>query len=286
MGIATARAAMLGFAMAALLPAVTTSPASAQPLGIPATEPQTAVKEGTVGAQLLLPFFTVDTVNPNGPTTFWAIRNETTSDLDLVVSYYTTDGVLQRAVAVDDLGRKAVLTANVRTAVTDYSLAIDPTTDFASGYATIATVGDEAVIHGDYFLLNDGSNFASGSRLVNIDPTSNGNDLCTRFSMRFLDSALVFDSGTLYTIWVTESSTLAYSIYDEAGGDPQLANSIAVVAGVTQISASDLMIAGLDLEFGAIEFQFSGGVIGHISAVLDAFGRYSVGYEATCLDPT
>ncbi len=273
-----------GFAMA-LLPAVTTSPVIAQPLDLPAATAPRAAKTGIVGAELLLPFFAVDTVNQSGLTTLWAIRNESTSGVDVVVSYYTTDGALQRAVTVEDLGRKAVLTVNVRGAVTEHSLAIDPASGFASGYVTIATAGSEAVIHGDYFLLNDAENFASGSRLVNIDPASNGNDLCNRFSMRFLDSALVFDSGTLYTIWVAESSTLAYSVYDEAGGDEQLSNILPVAAGVVRISANDLMSAGLDLEFGAIEFQFSGGAVGHISAVLDAFGRYSVGFEATCLDP-
>ncbi len=37
-------------------------------------------------------------------------------------------------------------------------------------------------------------------------------------------------------------------------------------------------------DFGAIEFQLAGGMRGHVSATLSASNRYSVSYEATCLD--
>ncbi len=269
-------------------------PAAGQPPGTAAEAPTTN-KEGTFGSRLLLPFYAVDTVSPGGPTTLWAIRNESTSAVQVTVRYFTNDPPQppQPPQAQHEemitLGAKAISTVNIGLIVAPNDLAVDQD-GFARGYVTFATTGDEAVIHGDYFLLNDAENFASGSRLVNVDPNSSGNDLCNRFSMRFLDSQLFFDSGTLFTVWadVTEPYLLSYSVYSQAGGAEQLFHSLSVNSVVAQMSANFLMSAlpGLDLEFGAIEFQFPGQTVGHVSSVMSAFDRFSVGFEATCLDPT
>ena len=250
-------------------------------------------KEGTVGAQMLLPLFLVDTLTPGGVTTLFAIRNESTSPVDVVVRYYGADRPDQpQSEQTIALAGKAVQTVAIDRVVEPLNLQVDPD-GIARGFVTFATEQGEAVIHGDYFLINDGENFASGSRLVNIDPASNGNDLCNRFSMRFLDSALLFDSGTVYTVWIQSDEPLtgdafSYSVYSQAGGNERLSSSFPASDVAFQVSANLLMSAdpGLDFEFGAIEFQFPAGLAGHISAVMDAFGRYSVGYEATCLDPT
>ncbi len=274
----------------ALAMAVATSPAFAQPAGAPsAGTPPVAAKEGTIAAQLLLPLFLVDTATPGGLTTLWAVRNESTAEVGLQVSYYGADTPQQPQVEESyTLGPKEILTTSLSLVA---GLQVDPD-GFARGYVTFATVGGEAVIHGDYFLLDNAENFASGSRLANVDPGSNANDLCNRFSMRFLDSSLLFDSGTLYTVWIQtteplDGTAVSYFVYDLAGGDERLSNSFPATDVAFQVSASDLMSGpSLGLEFGAIEFQFPPGIVGHISAVMSAFGRLSVGYEATCLDPT
>ena len=260
-------------------------------IGQPAS--QTVTKEGTVGAQLLLPFYSVDIVTPGGPTTLFAVRNESVSSVDVVIRYFGADRPdLPQSEQTITLGRKAVRTVNIGSVVQSLNLQIDPD-GLARGYVTFATGQGEAVIHGDYFQLNDAQNFASGARLVNIDPSSNGNDLCNRFSMRFLNSAVFFDSGTLFTVWIQSEEPLngtafSYSVYSEAGGDERLSSDFPAADVAFQVSADLLMSAdpGLNLGFGAIEFQFPGGTIGHISAVMSAFDRYSVGFEATCLDPT
>ncbi len=271
----------------ALVSAAVTVPALAQPT------PPVATKEGTVGAQLLLPFYLVDTVNPAGPTTLFAVRNESTSAVDVVVRYYGADRPdLPQSEETITLRDKAMRTVNIGSVAQSLDLQVDPD-GFTRGYVTFATSQGEAVIHGDYFQLNDAQNFASGARLINIDPASNGNDLCNRFSMRFLDSAVFFDSGTQFTVWIQSEEPLSgtafsYSVYSEAGGDPRLSSDFPSADVAFQVSANLLMSAdpGLDLAFGAIEFQFPGGTVGHISAIMSAFDRYSVGYEATCLDPT
>ena len=249
-------------------------------------------KEGTVGAQLLLPFYSVDTKNPTGPTTLFAIRNESSSPVNVVIRYYGADRPDQpQSEQTIPLAAKAIETVNISSVVEPLNLQIDPDTGLARGYATFATEEGEPVIHGDFFLLNNADNFASGSRLVNIDPDSNGNDLCNRFSMRFLDSAQFFDSGTVFTVWIQSDEPLSgpafsYSVYDQMGGADQLSSSFPASDVAFQVSANRLMEPTLDLEFGAIEFQFPAETVGHISAVMSAFGRFSVGYEATCLDPT
>ena len=40
----------------------------------------------------------------------------------------------------------------------------------------------------------------------------------------------------------------------------------------------------IDVPFGAIEWTFADGAVGHISSILKASGRFSVGLAATCID--
>ena len=118
-------------------------------------------KTGTVAASLLLPLFAVDTQNTNGLTTFWAIRNEASAPIDVSIRYYETDRPQSPQFEENvTLGPKAIRTVDVRS-VDDLRAELD---GFARGYIIFETTG--GTIHGDYFLLNSGENFASGSRLV------------------------------------------------------------------------------------------------------------------------
>ena len=117
---------------------------------------------------------------------------------------------------------------------------------------------------------------------------SRGNDLCTLFSIRFLDSNVVFDSGTVFTVWFEpadpyEGIAFTYTVYDLAGNVEGGLTPLPSDKFAFQTSASDLLF-NVDEEFGAIEFEFPPGTAGHISAVMSAFGRFSVGFEANCLD--
>ena len=275
--------------------AAVVSGAGAQPVDTPTAVTPEIFKEGTVSAQLVLPLYLVDTLTPDGLNTLWAVRNESTSSINLVVRYFGADrpDVPQTEETIP-LGPKAVRTVNIGNSLQALNLQVDPD-GFARGFMSFATEQGEPVIHGDYFLVNGAENFASGSRLLNSDPGSNGNDLCNRFSMRFLDSALLFDSGTVYTVWLQATEPLggdtafSYFVYDEGGGDEQLTQNYPSNDVAFQVSANDLITmpnTGLDLEFGAIEFQFPAGMVGHISGIMSAFNRFSVGFEATCLDPT
>lgn len=247
--------------------------------------PSAAPKLGTQAAQLLLPLYVVNTEDlVAGTTTLYAIRNESAAQtVDVEVRYFEAgEPDTPQLSETVTLGPKATDTFDVRSRLAGLQVDND---GFARGYITFATATGAATIHGDYFHLNGGQNFASGYRLLDVDPESRSNDLCTRFSMRFLDSALVFDSGTVFTVWFEPDDppgTLAfsYTVYDLAG-NVVLSSSFNSDKFAFEITANDLL-GPFGVEFGAIEFDFD--TVGHISAVMSAFDRFSVGFEATCLD--
>ncbi|MEM7583539.1 MAG: hypothetical protein AAF560_09190 [Acidobacteriota bacterium] len=249
-------------------------------------------KVGTTASRLLLPLYVVDTNSPNGPTTFYAILNESSTAISIDANYYDADTPYDPEMPATprfsqrlDLIPKQIQTFNVRSFVPQ--LAIDGD-GVARGYIVFEPVGGPAAIHGDYFRIDDEGNFASGSRLLNIDPASSGNDLCTRFSIRFLNSALLFDSGTNLTVWFQpdlpyEGQAFAYSPFDISGGDSLFDLGFPSSNFAFEVPSS-LLLTGVSSEFGSIEIDFGTGV-GHVSAIMSALGRLSVGFEATCLDP-
>lgn len=262
-----------------------------------AQERSGTVKHGTTGSRLLLPLYLVDTTDVNGPTTFFAVRNESPDTTDVTVRYYTAETAYDPVTLAPaqltqelSLGTKEVATFDVRGFVSELAIDVD---NFARGY--IVFDSDDGMIHGDYFQIDNGGNFASGSRLLNIETASGNNDpndpndLCTRFSMRFLDSALLFDSGTMFTVWLQPEvpyggTAFSYSAFSLAGGLSLVDSSFPSGKFAFQVPASALLV-GVNEEFGAIEFEFPLGAVGHVSGVLSALGRLSVGFEATCLDP-
>jgi len=252
-------------------------------------------KAGTLGAKLLLPLYLIDTNTTNGPTTFFAVRNESDAAVTVTVKYFTADtayrpgggAVPQFQAPSLALARKATATVDIRAVVDNLDVDGD---GIARGFIVFETEGGADVIHGDYFLIDDQGNFASGYRLVNIDPESTSNDLCGRFSIRFLDSSLFFDAGTVFTVWLQPADpfdgiAFAYSVFGLAGGDSLLDGVFPSSVFAFEVAASSLRGGIVPDEFGAIEFELPLDTVGHVSAVMSALGRFSVGFEATCLDP-
>ena len=268
------------FCLLTLVPAV---PLAAEDPVAPAAAP---AKLGVPAARLLLPFFEVDAGSSTGPTAFYAIRNESAvSAVDVVVRYYEVDVAdTPQFSETLTLAPKATRTIDVRSRLDDLQVDLD---GFARGYVVFATDTGAATIHGDHFKIHDGEDFASGFRLLDVDPESRANDLCTRFSIRYLDSVVAFDSGTTFDVWFEpadpyEGVAFSYTVYD-LSGTVVLSSSFPSSRFALQTTAGDLL-AVFEEEFGAIEFEFPSGTVGHVSATMSALGRYSVGFEATCLD--
>lgn len=265
-----------------LLPAALLALAS-----VPATAaPEAAVtpKAFPLTSQLVVPYFEVDTQDPGGTTLLYAIRNESTSAIDVDIKYYEIDSPFapQRTERIT-LGAKAIQPINVRDVP---NLEIDPD-GFKRGYIRFEVVGGAAVLAGDFFRVDPDDNFASGYRMVNVDPTSSADERCSILTFRFLRGGL-FSGGTRIYYWLDlaqlpQADTIAYSVYNEAGN---LINTgtLANLDRVASKIAVDQLLVGpaAGLNAGAIEFQFSGGVVGHVAGAINASGRFSVGFEAVC----
>jgi hypothetical protein len=145
---------------------------------------------------------------------------------------------------------------------------------------------------GDTFRITPNQDFAGGKRLLDITPSGGHNDLCSLFSVRFLNGG-GFDSGTIFNVWVD----LPVAPDPEEGEDIFFINawdedgSLLVSRGYQstrvsfQVTAEELLSPVSNEDFGAMDFEFADGATGHVSVLLSAGGRYSVEFEATCGDP-
>lgn len=254
-----------------------------------AVEPPAAVpvpKADAAAAKLLLPLFRVqnDTL---GTTTLFAVRNESSQTVPITIRYYESDRPQTPQLTENlSLVAKKVQTVNIRDRIG--SLLVDPD-GFARGFVVIEADGGEQVLQGDYFQVTGQENFATGDRLVNVDPVSIHNELCQAFTMRFL-SGSVFDAGTLFTIWLDldqppspSEPVLSYEVFNEAG--TSLFSGVVMSDQVAFTVSSQSLFAAQPAQpnFGAIEFSFNG-TLGHVSATMSANGRYSVGFKGLCRD--
>jgi hypothetical protein len=282
-------------ALALLLPALALAgpPLDRPKLGSPSEPPSvTAQKRDVPASRLLLPFYRVEQGNIFGLTTLWAVRNESLASIELTVRYFRPDR--PQTVEVEEvftLAPKEVKAINVRDVE---GLFVDDD-GFVSGYA-VFTVGEgEGPIQGDFFLITPGEAFASGDRLVNIDIASTQYEPCQRLSLRYLNCG-AFSGGTQLTVWVDTDQPVSpneplffYSVYGEAGGDqPVFSQAFFAEEAAFRVPVSTLLnspLPGTPPAFGAIEIEFSGELQGHVAAVMDANGLFSVGLKAACEDP-
>lgn len=252
----------------------------------PALRPPVAPKTDAVASKLLLPFFRVEN-NSTGTTTLFAVRNESNGAVSITLRYFESDRPQTPQLTENvSLPAKRVHTVNVRDRIG--SLLVDPD-GFARGFVRIETDGGEQVLQGDFFQVTGQEDFATGDRLLNVDPLSVHNELCQAFTMRFLASSL-FSAGTLFTIWldldqppIPTQPVLTYEVFNEAGTS-LFSGNLPIDEVAFTVSAQSLF-AGQPAQpnFGAIELSF-GGTLGHVSAVMSANGRFSVGFKGLCRD--
>ncbi len=256
-------------------------PPGATEVGIP------RIKTEVPGARLLLPYYLVEKNNISGASTLFAVRNESASPVDITISYFETDRP-QTAQRVENvtLAAKQVKTVQIRD-VPDLLVDGD---GFARGFVIFETVDGSAALQGDYFQVTPGEGFASGDRLLNIDPISANNELCRRFTARYLNGG-AFSGGTSFFIWLqsdgppsSETPVLFYTLYGESGETVFNAAVHSDRVAFTEKAATLVTLGPVSgPNFGVIEFEFNE-TVGHIAAVLDASGLYSVGIDAVCMD--
>ncbi len=240
-----------------------------------------STKKAVASTRLLLPFFLVDTTQANGADTFFSVRNETTQQEKIRVSYYASDRP-SNPLFVDPVTLPGKRLRQFRVSLAPNLLADDD--GFARGFVIIEATSENAVIQGDYYQLTPNQGFASGFRLLNVEPTGS-NDLCSLLTIRFLSGG-AFDDTDL-TFWIDsaqqpdgETPVASYAIYNEAGV-LRFASDLYATEVAFRRTAAELTSI-VPTSFGVLEIQFADGLNGHVTATLSALGLYSVGVEAVC----
>lgn len=254
--------------------------------GVPAPRSgPVSVKKAEASTRLLVPYFLVDMTRVDGADTFFSVRNETTVMTEITVSYYKSDRPSNPFFTDESVILAANSLQQFRVSMADNLVADGD--GFARGYVIIEATSKGAVIQGDYYQITPNQGFASGFRLVNVDPTSGGYDLCSLATVRFLSGG-AFDSTEL-TFWIDSAEqpqgtapVASYSVYNQAGqwrGTYDLiASDVAFRRTAAQLTSSN------PTGFGALVIEFADGLAGHVTATLSALGLYSVGVEGVCRD--
>lgn len=224
---------------------------------------------------LILPLYEVDTTDPGGSTTLFAVRNTLDVSQDVVVGY-TTRGLDSQSQENITLGPGETFARNLRDVA---GLATD-SDGFKRGIVLVVGLGDQPALTGDFFSVDVGGAFATGDRLVPIQ------DFCDVAETRFAD----FGSGTDLTIMVNsplgsdsnvDPPTFTVEVLDEAGNSLRIWD-VFVSSAVTQWEASDF---ALDDRFGTLVFDFSDGGGGWAYAGYSNSGLFSVGFGSACIIP-
>ncbi len=222
-------------------------------------------------SKLIVPGFEVEVADPEGPTTFFAVRNRTGGDVDLEIDYHGARIGEPLRTDVFMLGPRQTLTHNVRNNLDD----LDVADGFASGLIVITgTGGGASALTGDFFRIDSGNDFATGDRLVGAQ------DYCRAQEVRFVD----FGSGSRLKILIEtpqgeEEPSFSYEAHSEAG----------VLIVEDDVFTSDHLTA-IDVEdlvpgqrFGTLTFDFSNADGGLVTAAYSAFGRFSVELGGACM---
>lgn len=223
-------------------------------------------------AGLIVPGFEVDLNDPNGATTFFAVRNQTDMARTVNVDYYGYDtaGVPLRSDAFL-LQPQATLPVNVRTNLANLFVEDGK----ARGLIVINQAGGGAGdIEGDYFRVDFSNDFGTGERLVRPAEFCNGQEI------RFVD----FGSGSELRILLDQppasGPAFSFTAYDQSG-QIETAGDFFTSDNLVFLDVADLVPSE---NFGTLVFDFTISNGGWASAKYSAFGRFSVELNSACRD--
>ncbi len=234
------------------------------------TPPRTAL---SAVAGLIVPGFEVEVEDPDGATTYFAIRNTTDQQVIGRADYFGVGSSEPLRTDPFVLDPQATRNINVRTDLA--GLEIDD--GLATGFIVVTEFGETTApnLEGDYFRLDWGNDFAAGDRLVR--PA----DFCLRQEIRFVD----FGAGSQLRILLNRPQdegewSYSYRAYNEAGA-MVASGGVSTSDYLSVLDASEL---GIEESFGTLLFDFLSSGGGWVSAKYSAFGRFSVEINAACRD--
>lgn len=248
-----------------------------QQMRAPVVEPHQKTTETSYKAWV--PFFVVDTTDPDGTNTLFAVRNRGTSAVSVTFTYLNSEfdygSAILETVTLDPRETKTV---SIRTVA---GIPVDPATGLKTGCVEIeeSTMGGE--IAGDWFRVDGTNNFASGDRLISFD------SFCDYWDSRFFNGG-PFDGGTTFSFWLGSNLTggttpiVVGQVYDEPGNH----------LGTVQIYTADQLFEVNTSElpgnilgtFGTIEWTIQNPYGGYVMSTYRALGRYSVTLASMCVD--
>lgn len=225
---------------------------------------------------LVVPFFEVDTTDPSGNTTLFAVRNVFSNSLDIAIRYQAPDGTELRQDFLTLAGFET-LTRNVRDVA---GLPVDPD-GFARGFIVVLqnSLQGSGLLVGDYFQVDAGNDFATGQRMASLD------ELCDLTDVRFAD----FGAGTQLRLLINAPqgsnpvldppSVEVFPVLEDGTLLPK--TEIYTTDFALALSASDFTGAA----FGTLLFDFQNSGGGLVFAEYSARGRFSVGLNGACIVP-
>lgn len=220
---------------------------------------------------LMVPGYQLETADPNGPTTFLAVRNTSSNPLNIDVAYYGDD-LDAGALRVDtvNLSANQTYTHNLRSNLQG----LDPDADgTASGFVVVTEQGGGAAnLTGDVLRVDFANDFATGERLLAFD------DFCLKQEIRFVD----FGSGSEFNVVLRDppesGASMTVTAFDEAGN--QLAQvNINDLRQVQRLPIGDIVA---NQSFGSLVFDFAASQGGVVTASYSAFGRFSTELRGAC----
>jgi hypothetical protein len=225
---------------------------------------------------LVVPFYEVDTTDPAGTTTLFAVRNVFSNSVDIEVRYQAPDGSAQRLEPVTLAGFET-LTRNVRDVA---GLPADPD-GFARGFIVIVqtSLQGSGLLVGDYFQVDVGNAFATGQRMASLD------ELCDLTEVRFVD----FGEGTELRLLIAAPQG-SNPVLDPASVEVHPILEDGTVLPKTEIFTDDfaLVVSASDFTgsaFGTLIFDFQNSGGGLVYAEYSADGQFSVGLNGACIVP-
>ena len=226
---------------------------------------------------LVVPFYEVDTTDPAGTTTLFAVRNVFSNSVDIEVRYQVPDGTAPRQDFLT-LAPFETLTVNVRDIA---GLPVDPD-GVARGFIVVLQTSflGSGLLVGDYIQVDVGNAFATAQRMASLE------DLCDAADVRFVD----FGAGTELRLLISAprgsnpvtnlASVVVHPIREDGTVLPQ--TEIYTDDFAFAVSASDFTGAA----FGTLLFDFQNSGGGLVYAEYSAAGQFSVGLDAACIVPT
>lgn len=243
---------------------------SAAPVGPP------AAKVNRPADSLFVPFFEVDTGDPAGTTTLFAVRNISSDGVSLEIRYMSGTGQLLRT-ELAGLDAQETFTRNVR----DVAGLPDDFLGRARGFIEVRLLSADdgsSTPHlvGDYLQVDVGDAFATGERMVTDD------DFCEEQELRFLD----FGAGTELRFLIRNPRG------DDDGSDPPSVTVRTYAEDGTLLDERDLFTDAQAFElgagvfttesFGTLVFDFANSDGGVVYGEYSADGQFSVGLNGAC----